>query len=467
MNRYEADLLVVGAGSAGFSAAITAAEQGASVVLAGWGTIGGTCVNVGCVPSKTLIRAAEAVHAGTAAHRFAGVRGQLELADWPALRRQKNALVTSLRKAKYEDLLPRYPAITYLEGRARLVPGGAVVGEAQVRAERVILATGSRPAVPELPGLETVPWMDGTAALDQETLPGSMIVVGAGYIGVELAQMFARFGVQVTLVCRRRLLPEAEPEISRALTGYFEEEGIHVLAGLRYRRVEARGGGVGLTVERNGEELALTAERLLLATGRRPDSEGLGLEALGVARDGKGAVLVDTHMRTSRAGIYAAGDVTGRHMFVYMAAHGGRIAALNALEGDLHSYDDTAVPSVVFSDPQVASVGLTEAAAVAAGLAVRISVLPLDQLPRALAARDTRGLVKLVAERESGRLLGVHILAPEGADSIETGVLALRQGLTVRELGAMIFPYLTTVEALKLAAQAFDRDLSGLSCCAG
>ena len=467
MNRYEADLLVVGAGSAGFSAAITAAEQGASVVLAGWGTIGGTCVNVGCVPSKTLIRAAEAVHAGVAAHRFDGIRGRLELADWPALRRQKDALVTSLRKAKYEDLLRRFPGITYLEGKARLIPGGAVVGDAQVRAERVILATGSRPAVPELPGLETVPWMDSTAALDQETLPGSMIVVGAGYIGVELAQMFARFGVQVTLVCRRRLLPEAEPEISRALTGYFEEEGIHVLAGLRYRGVEARGGGVGLTVERNGEELALTAERLLLATGRRPNSEGLGLEALGVARDGKGAVLVDTHMRTSRAGTYAAGDVTGRHMFVYMAAHGGRIAALNALEGDLHSYDDTAVPSVVFSDPQVASVGLTEAAAVAAGLAVRSSVLPLDQLPRALAARDTRGLVKLVAERESGRLLGVHILAPEGADSIETGVLALRQGLTVRELGAMIFPYLTTVEALKLAAQAFDRDLSRLSCCAG
>ena len=467
MSRYEADLLVIGAGSAGFSAAITAAEKGASVVLAGWGTIGGTCVNVGCVPSKTLIRAAEAVHAGLAAHRFDGIRGRLELADWPALRRQKDALVASLRKAKYEDLLPRYPAITYLEGRARLVPGGAVVGEAQVRAERVILATGSRPAVPGLAGLEEVPWMDSTAALDQETLPGSMIVVGAGYIGVELAQMFARFGVQVTLVCRRRPLPEAEPEISRALTGCFEEEGIRVLAGLRYRRIEARGGGVVLTVEREGEELALTAERLLLATGRRPNSEGLGLDALGVACDERGAILVDPHMRTSRPGIYAAGDVTGRHMFVYMAAHGGRIAALNALEGDRHQYDDRAVPSVVFSDPQVASVGLTEAEAVAAGLEVRTSVLPLDQVPRALAARDTRGLVKLVAERESGRLLGVHILAPEGADSIETGVLALRQGLTASELGATIFPYLTTVEALKLAAQTFEKDVASLSCCAG
>ena len=286
-------------------------------------------------------------------------------------------------------------------------------------------------------------------------------------IGVELAQMFARFGVQVTLVCRRRPLPEAEPEISRALTGYFEEEGIRVLAGLRYRRVEARGGGVVLTVEREGEELALTAERLLLATGRRPNSEGLGLDALGVACDERGAILVDPHMRTSRPGIYAAGDVTGRHMFVYMAAHGGRIAALNALEGDRHQYDDRAVPSVVFSDPQVASVGLTEAEAVAAGLEVRTSVLPLDQVPRALAARDTRGLVKLVAERDSGRLLGVHILAPEGADSIETGVLALRQGLTASELGATIFPYLTTVEALKLAAQTFEKDVASLSCCAG
>ncbi len=467
MTVFEADLLVIGAGSAGFSAAITAAEQGASVVLVGWGTLGGTCVNVGCVPSKTLIRAAEAVHAGVAAKRFAGIRGHLELVDWAALRQQKNALVAALRKERYEDLLRRYPRITCLPGRARLTAEGARVGDALVRAGRIVITTGSRPAVPGIPGLDAVPWMDSTAALDQETLPASMIVVGAGYIGVELAQTFARFGVEVTLVCRRRLLPEAEPEISESLTRFFEEEGIRVLSGLRYREVRRVAGRIVLSVGRDGIPLELSAERLLLATGRRPNTEDLGLEDMGIALGAHGAIAVDARMRTSRTGVYAAGDVTGRHMFVYMAAHGGKIAARNALEGDLHSYDDSAVPAVVFSDPQLASVGLTEAVARDRGIAVTTSLLPLDRVPRALAARDTRGLVKLVAERESGRLLGAHILAPEGADGIQTALLALRQGLTVRQLGETIFPYLTTVEALKLAAQSFDRDLSGLSCCAG
>ncbi len=467
MTTRRADIVVIGAGSAGFSAAITAAEQGASVVLVGWGTIGGTCVNVGCVPSKTLIRAAEAVHAGVAAKRFAGIRGHLELVDWAALREQKNALVAGLRKAKYEDLLLQYPQITYLRGRARLTRDGVMVGDVMVRAERIIVTTGSRPAVPGIPGLDAVPWMDSTAALDQESLPASMIVVGAGYIGAELAQTFARFGVEVTLVCRRRLLPEAEPEISESLTRFFEEEGIRVLSGLRYREVRQAAGQIVLSVERDGAPLELSAERLLLATGRRPNTEDLGLEEMGVALTAHGAIAVDAHMRTTRADVYAAGDVTGRHMFVYMAAHGGKIAARNALEGDLYSYDDSAVPAVVFSDPQVASVGLTEAVARDRGVAVVTSLLPLDQVPRALAARDTRGLIKLVADRESRRLLGAHILAPEGADSIQTAVLALRQGLTVGQLGETIFPYLTTVEALKLAAQTFDRDVSRLSCCAG
>ena len=467
MTTRKADIVVIGAGSAGFSAAITAAEQGASVVLVGWGTIGGTCVNVGCVPSKTLIRAAESVHAGVAVKRFAGIRGHLELVDWAALREQKNALVAELRKAKYENLLLQYPQIAYLRGRARLTEDGVTVGDVTVRAERIILTTGSRPAVPDLPGLDAVPWMDSTAALDQESLPASMIVVGAGYIGVELAQTFARFGVEVTLVCRRRLLPEAEPEISESLTRFFEEEGIRVLSGLRYREVRQAEGKIVLSAERDGAPLELSAERLLLATGRRPNTEDLGLEEMGIALDAHGAIAVDAHMRTTHAGVYAAGDVTGRHMFVYMAAHGGKIAARNALEGDLYSYDDSAVPAVVFSDPQVASVGLTEAAARDRGIAVATSLLPLDQVPRALAARDTRGLIKLVADRGSRRLLGAHILAPEGADSIQSAALALRQGLTVSRLGETIFPYLTTVEALKLAAQTFDRDVSRLSCCAG
>jgi mercuric reductase len=215
------DLIVVGAGSAGFSAAITAAERGARVALVGHGTIGGTCVNVGCVPSKTLIRAAEAVHAGRYAHRFAGIRGQLALADWQVLRRQKDALVDQLRQSKYIDVLKTYPSITYLEGRGRLFADGARVGERELRAPRVILATGSRPAVPPIPGLADAGFLDSTAALALDHLPRSLIVLGGGAVGCELGQMFARFGVEVTIVDALPVLAGVEPEVRSALRAYL------------------------------------------------------------------------------------------------------------------------------------------------------------------------------------------------------------------------------------------------------
>jgi mercury(II) reductase len=461
------DLIVVGAGSAGFSAAITAAERGARVALVGHGTIGGTCVNVGCVPSKNLIRAAEAVRAGRHAHRFPGIRGRLELADWPALRRQKDELVESLRRAKYIDLLPEYPTITYVEGRARLAPGGVRVGERLLRAPKVVLATGSRAAVPPIEGLDRVCWLDSTAALALDRLPASMLVIGAGYVGLELGQTFARLGVAVTVVSRRGPLPEAEPEVRETLGRCLEAEGLRLVSGVRYRRIREAATGVALEVEQDGRVLMLEAETVLVAAGRRPNTEDLGLAELGIEREPNGGIRVDRFMRTTREGVYAAGDVTGRDMFVYMAAYGAKLAALNALGGDRHAYDNSAMPWVVFTDPQVAGVGFGEQAAREAGFEVRTSVLPLDQVPRALAARDTRGLVKLVAEAESGRLLGAHILAPEAADSIQTAALAIRKGLTVHELGETIFPYLTTVEALELAAQAFEKDPAKLSCCAG
>lgn len=461
------DLAVVGAGSAGFSAAIAAAERGAKVLLVGHGTIGGTCVNVGCIPSKFLVRAAEAVWAGRAARRFAGLVGEVRLQDWTALRRQKDELVARLRREKYVDLLGHYGNVRYLEGRARLVAGGLEVAGRRLMVPRILLTTGARPRVPEIPGLERTPWLDSTRALALERLPRSLLVLGAGYVGAELAQAFSRLGVEVTLLCRRRLLPEAEPELSGALADHLRGEGLRLREGLRYLHIAPTSSGVRLEAEGAGGPEALEAEAVLIAAGRVPNSDGLGLEELGVARNAEGAVVVDRFMRTSREGIYAAGDVTDRHRYVYMAAHGGRIAAINALEGEVENYDDRAVPSVVFTDPELASVGMTEASARAAGLAVRTSFLEADQLPRALAANDLRVRIKLVAEAASGRLLGVHILAPHAGDSIQSGALALRAGMTADELGRVIFPYLTTVEGLKLAAQGFARDVSKLSCCAG
>lgn len=461
------DLAVVGAGSAGFSAAITAAEQGAHVALIGGGTIGGTCVNIGCVPSKALIRAAETLHNARAAARFAGVSAHAEIRDWRATVRQKDELVAKLRQAKYADLLPDYNNIAYREGAAKLVEGGVEVAGVRFAANRIVIATGARPGVPAIAGIETIPYLTSTTALELENLPRSLLVIGGGYIGAELAQMFARAGVRVTLVCRSRLLPEAEPEISAALTGFFADEGIEVVSGVAYRSIRKTQTGVALSLVRDGQDATLEAEKVLSAAGRRPNTEALGLAELGVTQTPKGAIVVDDRMRTSRSGVYAAGDVTGRDEFVYMAAYGAKLAAKNALNGDSLAYDNSAMPAIVFTDPQVASVGYTQAAARAAGYKTRVSTISLDQVPRALAARDTRGLIKLVAAADSDKLIGAHILAPEGADSIQTAAMAIRGGMTVRDIAETIFPYLTTVEGLKLAALAFDKDVAKLSCCAG
>jgi mercuric reductase len=461
------DLVILGAGSAGFSAAIAAAELGARVALIGHGTIGGTCVNIGCVPSKTLIRATETIHQAKAAARFAGVRGEGGIENWSAAVHQKDELVSMLRQAKYVDLLPSYNAVAYLEGRARLANGGVAVDGTPVKAGRVIIATGAAPSLPSIPGIEGVPYLTSTTALELKRLPASLLVIGGGYVGCELGQMFARAGVKVTIAFRSRLLPQAEPEVGEALTGYLRDEGIILRGGLSYREIRHGPEGIVLSVLANGIPETIKAEQVLVATGRQPNTEGMGLREAGVELLPNGGVEVDDRMRTSKPGIYAAGDVTGRDEFVYMAAYGARIAAKNALNGDSKRYDATAMPAVVFTDPQVASVGLTETTARRQGRPVETSVLSLGHIPRALAARDTRGLIKLVADAGSRKLLGAHILAPEGADSIQTAALAIKCGLTVEELADTIFPYLTTVEGLKLAARAFTTDLAKLSCCAG
>lgn len=466
--RRDFDLVVIGAGSAGFSAAITAAEGGKRVALIGHGTIGGTCVNVGCVPSKTMIRAAEAVHGAQSAHRFPGLKGGAQVADWAALVAAKDELVSTLRQKKYANLLPGYDGVTYIdEGPARFVPGGVEVGGRKITASKVIVATGGRPAVPDIPGILDAPTRDSTTLLELERLPESLIFLGGGYIGAELAQMMARMGSRVTIVCRSRLLPQAEPEVSEALTETLRAEGLTILDGVRYDAARRDGDRAGLTVTVDGASRELTADHLVLTTGRAPNTEGLGLTEMGVETDRRGAIKIDDDMATTRPGIYAAGDVTDRDQFVYMAAYGAKLAARNAVLGGAERYDNVAMPWVVFTDPQVAGVGLTEAQAGEAGHEIKTSLVGLDNVPRALAARDTRGLIKLVADAKTDRLLGGVIMAPEGADSVQTLVMALTFGMTTKALGETIFPYLTTVEGLKLAAQTFDKDVAKLSCCAG
>lgn len=463
------DVLIIGAGSAGFSAAIACAERGAKVLLAGDGTIGGTCVNVGCIPSKNLIRAANAIHEGQRAYRFAGIQGGGTLVDWQALLQQKREQVQELRKAKYEDVLPQYPAIQYREGQASFTGDGlevALQGKS-FRPAKVIVTTGASSVLPRITGIEDIPVLDSTSILDIARLPRSLLILGGGVVGVELAQLFSRLGVAVTICCRSRLLPEAEPEVSAALAQYFEMEGLRVYAGVRYQRIGQGTQGIMLTIESAGRTETIEAEQVLAATGRQPNTADLALERVGVETCSQGGIIVDECMRTTNADIFAAGDVTGRDMFVYMAAYGGKIAAENCLRKPHAAYSNAIMPSVVFTDPQVAHVGLTEAQARQHGYAVKVSLLGLEAVPRFVTARDTRGLIKLIADGKTDRLLGATVLAAESGDSIQTAVMALRAGMTTAELSEVIFPYLTAVEGIKLAAKAFRTDIKKLSCCAG
>ncbi|HEC22868.1 MAG TPA: mercury(II) reductase [Chloroflexi bacterium] len=471
------DLMVIGGGSAGFAAAIRGAELGKRVALVEAGTIGGTCVNVGCVPSKTIIRAAELQHrAGH--HPFRGVVRFSAAGDWGAVIAQKDDLVGELRRAKYVDVLATYPEISYIRGRARLlgenrvevtpVEDGDSTGPVIYTPGRIIIATGAHPWVPPIAGLEEAGYLDSTAALSLTDRPATMIVVGANAVGLELAQVYARFGTKVTVLeVMPRIVPFEEPEISEALAGYLRDEGLIIETGVNITRVSRDGQGYHLRAEREGESLTFEAGALLMATGRRARTDGLGLEEAGVDTGRRGEVIVDEHLRTTNPYVYAAGDVTGRDMFVYVAAYSGTLAADNALSGEGRVYDTATLPRVTFTDPAVASVGLTEAQAREAGYEVRVSTLPLEYVPRALANRDTRGLIKLVADTTTDRLLGTHVLAPEAGEVIQAAVIALKAGMTVEDLTSTFFPYLTMVEGLKLAAQTFEKDVTRLSCCAG
>ena len=463
------DLLVIGAGSAGFSAAITAAEIGAQVVVIGEGTIGGTCVNVGCVPSKNLIRATENLHKATTASRFAGIEASSKLVDWRALVQQKQELVDQLRKAKYEDLLPEYPLVSYVAGHAEFAGNGTevTVGDVRYTPKKVIIATGSSSTLPPIDGIQSVEVLDSTAALELDTLPQSLLIIGAGVIGCELGSMFSRAGVAVTICCRSRLLPDTEPEVSKALADILRSEGVTIYDGMEYQKIENSAQGIILTGENKQGQVLIEADQLLTASGRRPNSNALKLDLVGIDQTARGGIVVNHFMQTTHPDIYAVGDVIGRDMFVYMAAYGAKLAARNAINGNSHTYDNSTMPAVVFTDPQAASVGLSEAAAKDQGIEVKTSMITLDNVPRFIAARETAGLIKLVADTKTDKLLGASVLAPEAGDLIQTVVMALKGGLTTRELGDTIFPYLTGVEGLKLAAQSFGKDVKKLSCCAG
>jgi mercuric reductase len=469
MNTY--DLLIIGTGGAGMAAAIRGSELGTTVaIVEGAPVVGGTCVNIGCIPSKNLIEAAKVYH--TARTGFPGISPcEPELA-WRAIQQQKRELVQALRKEKYLDVLASYPNVTLLRGHAQLLGEGRVqVGDKAVRARKVIIATGASPALPPIPRLAETEALTSTTAMELERLPASMIVIGAGSIGLELGQVFARFGVHVTLLdVAERILPLEDTDVSRVLRQALTEEGIQFHLGIQVTRVDQDTEGYSVTIAGAQGREVLRAKQLLVATGRLPNTKGLGLEEVGVALDAQGFIKVDEYMGTSNPDVFAAGDVAGGPQYVYVAALGGSVAAQAALAEMSREkplpLDLAATPRVTFTAPQVAVVGMTEAEATAAGFQPKVTSLPMTTLSRAMVAHQHQGLIKIVADAKTDQLLGVHMLSPNAGDVIGEAALAIKFGLTAQKLVSTLHPYLTWGEGLKLAAQTFTKDVAKLSCCA-
>jgi len=459
---------IVGSGSGAFAAAIRAAEEGARVTMIERGTLGGTCVNVGCVPSKIMIQAAHVAHVRSSSPFDEGISSSAPHIDRRTLFAQQQARVEELRQSKYQSILDAHEAVSLIRGQAHFADGHTLVVETDSGArqhlafDRCLIATGAHPAIPPIPGLADTPYWTSTEALESETIPKRLAVIGSSVVAVELAQAFARLGSKVTILARNTLLFREDRAIGEHLTEVFRDEGIEVFEYTEAGQVDHIGDVFYLETERG----TLEADRLLVATGRTPTTNALGLDHIGVATENNGAVIVDDHMRTSAPGIYAAGDCTNQPQLVYVAAAAGTRAAVNMTGGEA-TLDLRAMPAVVFTEPQVATAGLSESQARLDGIEAESRTLDLNNVPRALANFDTRGFIKLVAEVGSNRLIGVQAVAGNAGELIQCASLAIHQQMTVEELADQLFPYLTMVEGLKLAAQTFTRDIEDLSCCAG
>lgn len=471
--RY--DLAIIGSGGGAFAAAIRATTLGKSVVMVERGTFGGTCVNTGCVPSKALLAAADARHvAADASTRFPGIATTTDPVDMPALVRGKQDLIEALRGEKYVDVADSYgwqirhgnaafagtPAAPLLEVTAS---DGTVE---TIEAEHYLVATGSRPWTPPIDGLEEAGYLTSTTAMELTEVPDSLLVLGGSYVALEQAQLFARLGANVTVLVRSRLASREEPEVSTALQAVFADQGIRVVRRAVPTRVtrDAATGETVVTADVSGGEQEFRADQVLVALGRRPVTDALNLDAVEVKTGEAGEIVVTDQLQSSNPRVWAAGDVTGHPEFVYVAAHHGTLVAENAFTAAEKSVDYARLPRVTFTGPAVSAVGMTEAQVLAAGIRCDCRVLPLKYVTRALVNRDTRGFIKMVANADTGEILGLTAVAKDAGELAAGGVHIL--GKTIAEVADAWAPYLTMAEGIRIVAKAFTTDVSKLSCCA-
>jgi mercuric reductase len=471
------DLLILGSGSTAFAAALRAAELGKTAAMTEMRTLGGTCVNRGCLPSKNLIEAARIVW--ESAHpRYEGLKPAKMEFDFKELISQKQEVVHSYRDKKYQSILYEEDKIMVFNGQARLIDlHTALVGEQKITGDQILIATGTSPIIPKIEGLDQVPYLTSDLLTSDESqelkdLPESLVIIGGGYIALELGQMFDRFGTRVTILERSQIiLPNYEPEVSEALTYALQEEGIHLVTGALVECVSQRLDHEIEVIARIGEKTqSFTGQKLLVATGREPNTDNIGLDMVGIQLDKHGFVKVNDELQTSVPNIWAAGDVIGRQTESELAtpvgAHDGVIAAKNALSGAHQKVDHRVIPRTIFTDPQVAVVGMTDEEANGTGIRCWCGTIPIDLVPRAGATHQTNGIAKMVINRDTQEVVGVSLVMPNAGEVIHEAAMAMRFRANLEDYIDMIHVYPTMAEALKIAAISYFKDPSKLSCCA-
>jgi mercuric reductase len=462
----EYDLVILGAGAAAFAAAIRADEFGFRSAMVNDGLpIGGTCVNVGCIPSKFLLEASNEYFYRQNPQFACNLPGAVRC-DFPEAIANKDGVVQRLRRSNYEEIL-KERKIDYIEAHGHLLPNHKVrAGDRTLTGRHVLLATGSSPRIPPIKGLEEAGYLTNRTLMERKERPEELLVLGGGPLGLEFAQMYAHFGSTVTILeSADRILPLEEPEVSEELSACLRREGLELHLGARVREIRRTNGRLVCEVANGKGVIPCEADDILVATGVAANTAEFGLAEAGVRLTKEGFVETDAYFRTSVPGVWAAGDVAGHRQLETVAAKEGALVASNALNGEKRTIDYDRVPHAVFTNPQAASVGLTEREYVRRGGACECRVIGMDRIPKALTVGDTRGVLKMVADSKSRRVVGVHIVSPLAADMIHAAAYALRGGLTVEDIIDTVHVFPTFSESIKFAAESFHHDMSRMSCC--
>ena len=450
----EAEVVVIGGGPAGYAAATRAGREGWETILVEGRELGGTCLNRGCIPTKVFFKSQEVANLVKRAPDF-GIKADFQGIDWETVLSRKNRVVKQLTSGV--QFLLQKGKVEIIKGFASFLDSHTVRVEKEggekeeIRGKYIILASGSRSAALPVEGANLEGVIDSDQALELSSLPESLVVVGGGVIGMEMACIFNAFGVKVEVVeMMPKILPPVDEEITNLLTQLVEKRGMKVHVNAQVKKIH-RSGNLRVTFLQKGEEKEVEGDYVLVATGRIPQVEDLGIENLGLKMENRG-VWTDEFLRTSTPHLYAPGDVNGKYLLAHVAYKEAEVA-IGHIKGEKEKINYKAIPNCIFSFPEIASVGLTEKEAEAQGYEVKVGRFPFRANGKALIEGETEGLVKIVSEAKNGEILGVHILGPHASDLIGEAVLALNLECTPQEIAETIHPHPTLSEALMEAAQ--------------